>query len=248
MAIGPILQGARLKKQLTASQIAEMTRMKVQIVDDLEHDDFHRIAATIYGKGFIRLFAECVDLDPAPLIADYMRTLRGETAEDSPENLEPATDPAPAAPTPPASRDAAPATDLFEFASSRRRRITPSHGHSRPAAEAPATPPAPATKPAAAPVRHHTRSEHRPLSSTLRNLFQPLRDRGVMAAEALKNRLANLKWSDRLLKGVGRALAVLVLILVLITLVRFIAARVGPRPPADHELLLFTPPPEPYVE
>jgi cytoskeletal protein RodZ len=78
MAIGPTLQDARLKKQLTTSQVAEITRMKVQIVDDLEHDDFHRIAATIYGKGFIKLFAECVDLDPKQLIADYMRSVKGE--------------------------------------------------------------------------------------------------------------------------------------------------------------------------
>jgi len=79
MAIGPILQSARLKKQLTESQVAEMTRMKIQIVQDLENDDFHRIAATIYGKGFIKLFAECVGLDPKPLIADYVRSVQGDS-------------------------------------------------------------------------------------------------------------------------------------------------------------------------
>jgi transcriptional regulator with XRE-family HTH domain len=79
MAIGPILREARLKKQLTESQIAEITRMKVQIVEDLEKDDFHRIAATIYGKGFIKLFAECVDLDPQPLINDYLRSVSGDS-------------------------------------------------------------------------------------------------------------------------------------------------------------------------
>jgi hypothetical protein len=78
MAIGPILQSARLKKQLTESQVAEITRMKIQIVQDLEKDDFHRLAATIYGKGFIKLFAECVDLDPKPLIADYIRSVQGD--------------------------------------------------------------------------------------------------------------------------------------------------------------------------
>ncbi len=77
MAIGMILRNARIAKQLTESQVAEMTRMKIQIVQDLEKDDFHRIAATIYGKGFIKLYAECVGLDPQPLINDYMRTATG---------------------------------------------------------------------------------------------------------------------------------------------------------------------------
>jgi len=97
-------------------------------------------------------------------------------------------------------------------------------------------------------LRHQTRSENRPLSATVRSLLQPLRDRAVILAERLKTRLANLKWSDRMLKRVGIVLAALVVLLVLITVIRFLASRVGPRPPADHELLLFIPPPEPYVE
>ena len=78
MAIGHILRNARLAKQLTESQVAELTRMKIQIVQDLEKDDFHRIAATIYGKGFIKLYAECVGLDPEPLIKDYLRSVEGD--------------------------------------------------------------------------------------------------------------------------------------------------------------------------
>lgn len=78
MAIGSILKEARIKKQLSESQVAELTRMKVQLVQDLENDDFHRIAATIYGKGFIKLYAECVGLDPKPLINDYIRSVESD--------------------------------------------------------------------------------------------------------------------------------------------------------------------------
>jgi hypothetical protein len=226
-----------------------MTRMKVQIVDDLEHDDFHRIAATIYGKGFIKLFAECVGLEPAPLIADYMRTVNGG-AEDTPASREDDT------PAPPPEHLSAPeqpeANDLFAFASSRRRRITPAHG--RPLAQVagplpPAPPPTPATTEAEAPpARHHIRSVHRPFSAAIRRLGKSMRDRAAMLAENLKDRLSNLNWSDRLLKRVGIVLAALLVLLVLVALIRFFATRVGPRPPADHELLLFIPPPEPYVE
>lgn len=248
MAIGPTLQDARLKKQLTTSQVAEMTRMKVQIVDDLEHDDFHRIAATIYGKGFIKLFAECVDLDPKPLIADYVRTLNGESEEDdTPPAAATAVDPDPPPPAPSAPAENPPAADLFEFASSRRRRITPVHAP-RPAAEPRTSPPPPVPESKAAPGRHHTRSVNRPFAATIRSLLQPLLDRGIILVEILKTRLANFKWSDRMLKSVGIVLAVLMLLLVLVAVIRSFTNRVGPRPPADHELMLFIPPPEPYVE
>lgn len=250
MAIGPTLQEARLRKKLTTSQVAELTRVKLQIVDDLENDDFHRIAAPIYGKGFIRLIAECVGLDPAPLIADYTRTVNGVTGDEGPaaRDTSPASEPYRAAePYTPAAE--APAADLFEFASSRRRRITPTHSP-RPPAEYPASPPAPApaAKPGPVPVRHHTRSEHRTLAVAIRKFLQPLRERGGVLAESLRNWLANLKWSDRLLKPVGIVLAALVALLVLVAVIRSIVARTGPRPPEDHELLLFIPPPEPYVE
>ncbi len=79
MAIGPILREARLNKQLSESQVAERTRMKIQLVQDLENDDFHRIVATIYGKGFIRLYAECVGLDPKPLINDYVNSVENDS-------------------------------------------------------------------------------------------------------------------------------------------------------------------------
>ena len=249
MAIGPTLQEARLKKKLTTSQVAEMTRVKMQIVDDLENDDFHRIAATIYGKGFIKLVAECVDLDPAPLIADYMRMINGVTGHGTPAAREISADPEPArSPEPSAPAEVeAPSADLFEFANSRRRRISPAHSI-RPAPEVPAAPPAPAAKPGPVLARHHTRSESRTLAVTIRTLLKPLLNRGTMLAEILKNRLANLKWSDRMLKPVGIVLAALVVLLVLVAVIRSVAARTGTRPPADHELLLFIPPPEPYVE
>jgi hypothetical protein len=71
MAVGAQLREARRKRKETASEVAAATRMKVQIVEAIEREDFSKIAAPIYGKGFIRLFAEHVGLDPGPLIADY---------------------------------------------------------------------------------------------------------------------------------------------------------------------------------
>jgi len=77
MALGEKLRDARLKRKLTTSQVAAATRMKVQIVEDLENEDFTRIAAPIYGKGFIKMYAQHVGLDPRPLVAEYMAGIGG---------------------------------------------------------------------------------------------------------------------------------------------------------------------------
>lgn len=72
MSLGEKLRQAREAHDLTPRQVAEATHMMVQLVEEIEREDFHRIAAVIYGKGFIRLFAEQVGLDPEPLIREYL--------------------------------------------------------------------------------------------------------------------------------------------------------------------------------
>lgn len=69
---GGTLRTAREKLKLSQHDIAEATRIKLPMVDAIENNDFSRIAAPFYGKGFIKLYAERVGLDPAPLIRDYL--------------------------------------------------------------------------------------------------------------------------------------------------------------------------------
>ena len=73
--IGRILCEARKKKKVSCSQAAAATRMKIQHIEALERDDFTRIAAPIYAKGFIRLYAEYLGLDPEPLLREYTESL-----------------------------------------------------------------------------------------------------------------------------------------------------------------------------
>lgn len=77
MALGEILKNARVAKGLTPSDVAESTHMMVQIVESLEREDFRRIAAPIYGRGFVKLYAEFMELDPEPLIRDFMELYDG---------------------------------------------------------------------------------------------------------------------------------------------------------------------------
>ena len=47
-SFGETLKAAREAKGLTCSQVAAQTHMLVQIVEEMEREDFHRIPAPIY--------------------------------------------------------------------------------------------------------------------------------------------------------------------------------------------------------
>ncbi len=69
--LGEKLRAAREQKNLTVSEVAEATHIKVQIIEDLERNEFRKIPAVIYGKGFIRMYAGFVGVEPEPLVAEY---------------------------------------------------------------------------------------------------------------------------------------------------------------------------------
>ena len=94
MSFGQTFRTAREAKGLTLQQVAAKTRILVQIITDMENEDFHRIPAPIYGRGFVKLFAECVDIDPTPLVHEFMEIYEGRRPPAS------AMPKPPAAPTP----------------------------------------------------------------------------------------------------------------------------------------------------
>ena len=65
---GKTLRAARETKGLTVGQVAEQTHMMVQTVEGLENENFSKIVAPIYGRGFVKLYCEAVGLDPKPMI------------------------------------------------------------------------------------------------------------------------------------------------------------------------------------
>jgi cytoskeletal protein RodZ len=75
---GKTLRAAREAKGYTISQLAEMTRMIHQVVEDLENENFSRIAAPIYGRGFVKLYCEAVGIDQTALIAEFMAIYNGK--------------------------------------------------------------------------------------------------------------------------------------------------------------------------
>lgn len=73
-SIGQTLHDARVEKGATLSQAAAATRIKVQHIESMEQDDFSRIAADTYARGFIKIYAEYLGLDVEPLLRLYQQT------------------------------------------------------------------------------------------------------------------------------------------------------------------------------
>jgi transcriptional regulator with XRE-family HTH domain len=79
-SIGQRLKAARESRGWSASQVASALNTKLQVVEDMEADRFERMAAPIYAKGFIRLYAEHVGLDVKPLVDAYVERYQAPAA------------------------------------------------------------------------------------------------------------------------------------------------------------------------
>ena len=93
---GKTLRTAREAKGLTPGQIAERTHMMIQVVEGLENEDFSKIVAPIYGRGFVKLYCEAVGLEPKPLVDAFMEIYGGRGTSAAKSSPTPAAPPAPA--------------------------------------------------------------------------------------------------------------------------------------------------------
>ncbi len=101
MSIGSELRAARERLGLTPTAVAVATRGKTHIIEAIEEDDFSSFAAPIYAKGFIRLYAQYVGLDPQPLLDAYAGQI--DAAAKRPSLITEEKPPARAADTAPAA-------------------------------------------------------------------------------------------------------------------------------------------------
>ena len=118
MEFGKSLREAREAKGYTIAQVAETTHIMTSVIEGLENDDFSRIAAPIYGRGFVKLYCQAVGLEAKPFVDEFMAIMNGEheikirerpvARTDEPV---PAPAPAPANPAPP--REPVAEQDLF---------------------------------------------------------------------------------------------------------------------------------------
>lgn len=80
-SVGHILKTAREDKQMSITDIADVVKTVSQVIKSIENDDFSVFPAPIYARGFIKLYAESVGLDPAPLLEIYKTHYAPETVK-----------------------------------------------------------------------------------------------------------------------------------------------------------------------
>jgi cytoskeletal protein RodZ len=71
LTVGQNLQRKREEKKIPLQHVAEVTRITLSNLQALERDEFYRLPAEFFARGFLRNYAKVVDLDPEEVIAAY---------------------------------------------------------------------------------------------------------------------------------------------------------------------------------
>ena len=75
--MGQSFKAAREKKRTSLSQAALKTHIKIQHLEAMERDDFSRMPAPIYARGFIRSYCDFLGLEPAAFLQEYSEKYGG---------------------------------------------------------------------------------------------------------------------------------------------------------------------------
>ena len=76
-SIGQTLREARHAKTASLEDVARATKIKIEILERLESDEFDQLAAPMYTKGFLKLYSEYLGLDSQTIVDSYLRSQGG---------------------------------------------------------------------------------------------------------------------------------------------------------------------------
>ena len=76
-SIGETLREARHNKKASLEDAARATKIKLDILERLEADEFNQLAAPMYTKGFLKLYAEFLGLDAPAIVDAYLKSQGG---------------------------------------------------------------------------------------------------------------------------------------------------------------------------
>ena len=71
------MREARHSKRASLEDASRATKIKFEILEQLEADEFDRIAAPAYTKGFLKLYSEYLGLDSQTIVEAYLRSQGG---------------------------------------------------------------------------------------------------------------------------------------------------------------------------
>jgi cytoskeleton protein RodZ len=91
MSIGAQLRTAREAKGLTIGALAERTRVQPRTLAAIELNDFSSLPPRPYARGFVRTYAQEVDLDPDRTVRDYFAQFPAGSISTRPAFSQPET-------------------------------------------------------------------------------------------------------------------------------------------------------------
>lgn len=75
---GEDLKRIRTTLGLTLTQIFLQTRIAIGILEAIEDDRFDRLPPAVYLKGFLKLYAQCLQIDANTVVQAYMKHMKGD--------------------------------------------------------------------------------------------------------------------------------------------------------------------------
>lgn len=69
---GAVLRSARESRELSVEEVSTDLRIESHLLQALESEDYAKLGAPVFAKGYIRQYANRLGLDPAPLVASYL--------------------------------------------------------------------------------------------------------------------------------------------------------------------------------
>ncbi len=70
-SVGQLLKAARERRRLSVAEVAAATRIKIEYIEAVEANRFQELPAPVYARGFLRMIAGAVGLDPQDLLRRY---------------------------------------------------------------------------------------------------------------------------------------------------------------------------------
>lgn len=68
---GALIRAALAERGLTAEDLAQSTRLRRGLLDQMVADDFVDTGGDVYARGHLRVIAGVLDIDPESLLAAY---------------------------------------------------------------------------------------------------------------------------------------------------------------------------------
>ena len=70
---GPVIKVLREQRELSVRDISDMTKVNVRYLEFIEEENFKKLPARAYVRGFLMLYAKALGHDPERLASDYLK-------------------------------------------------------------------------------------------------------------------------------------------------------------------------------